>query len=124
MVPIHTLRSSVMSIEVPIDQLFAELSQWGAGFLATVGDDGRPRLIALRPVAAETADGPVLEFAGAGRSACHNVAERPNVSVVFPPHEHSNGFSLIVDGVGSPAADQDSVVHVRPSWAVLHRRAP
>jgi len=46
---------------------------------------------------------------------------RPWVSLVFPPVDHSEGFSLVVDG---RAEVDGSFVDVRPTWAVLHRPAP
>ena len=126
-----------MSIEVPIDQLFAELPVWGAGFLATVSDDGRTRFACLTPQVFQGDDSidgdAAMRFRRAGRTAAANIEARPNVSIVFPAHSGSGGYSLIVDGiatlqhletrVGAESA-QDPVIDVRPTWAVLHRPAP
>ncbi len=95
----------------------AEIDQWGFGYLLTVTDDGRPRLLALRP----QVTGDVLRFDAGGGGTCRNAAARPNVSIVFPPAEHSNGFSLVVDGEASVDGD---AIDVRPTSAVLHRPAP
>jgi hypothetical protein len=106
-----------VSIDVPLAQLFSEVGRWGFGYLLTVSDDQRPRLLALRP---EVGDG-VLRFDAGGGHACRNAAARPQVSIVFPPAEHSDGFSLVVDG---EASVDGSFVNVRPTAAVLHRPAP
>ena len=50
-----------------------------------------------------------------------SVPHRSSVSVVFPPVEHSDGYSLVVDG---DATVDGSLVDVAPTWAVLHRPAP
>ncbi len=113
-----------MSIAVPIDQLFQELERWGAGYLTTVGDDGRVRFVSIRPVVAERPGGRVLHFENVGRTACANVVDRPNVSIVFPPHPESGGFSLIVDGDASIDEDADGSLNIVPTWAVQHRPAP
>ena len=126
-----------MSIEIPIDQLFAELHVWGSGFLATVGNDDRTRFVCLTPEVFQgddPADGDAaMRFRRAGRTAAANIDARPNVSVVFPAHSGAGGYSLIVDGVatlrhielGVGAENvQEPVIDVRPTWAVLHRPAP
>lgn len=119
-----------MSIEVPIGQLFAELEAWGSGFLATVGDDGRIRFVCLTPEVFrgdDPADDAAMRFRRAGRTAAANVDARPNVSVVFPAHSGSGGYSLIVDGVATLQQLElgaDPVIDVRPTWAVFHRPAP
>lgn len=112
---------SGMSIEVPIDQLFEQVDGWGFGYLLTVSDGGRPHLIALRPIIHGERDGRRLRFDADGRRACRNAAARPDVSIVFPPGEHSDGYSLVVDGT---AIVVDRYVDVRPTSAVLHRPAP
>jgi len=43
------------------------------------------------------------------------------VSAVFPPTADSDGMSLVVDGEASVDGD---VVDVRPTRALLHRKAP
>lgn len=106
-----------VSISVTIERLLSEIDQWGFGYLLTVSDDGRPRLLALRPRVADD----VLRFDAGGGSACRNAAARPDVTIVFPPAEHSNGFSLVVDGEASVDGD---MIDVRPTSAVLHRPAP
>jgi hypothetical protein len=106
-----------VSIAVTIERLMEEVERWGFGYLLTVSDDGRPRLLALRPRVADD----VLRFDAGGDSTCRNANERPGVTIVFPPAEHSDGFSLVVDG---EATVDGGVIDVRPTSAVLHRPAP
>ena len=114
-----------VSIEVPIDQLFADIDRWGFGYLATVTDDGRAHLLALRPGVVAGHDGVRrLRFDAGGRSACRNAAARSTVSVVFPPGPSTgapDGMSLVVDGTATVDGD---FVDIEPTWAVLHRKAP
>jgi hypothetical protein len=106
-----------VSIAVAIERLMEEVDRWGFGYLLTVGDDGRPRLLALRP----QVSGDVLRFDAGGGSTCRNASERPGVTIVFPPSGHSDGFSLVVDG---EATVEGGMIDVRPTSAVLHRPAP
>jgi hypothetical protein len=112
-----------VSIRVSVDELFAEIAEWGAGFLATVGDDERVRLVALRPEVAARPDGRVLRFADAGSSTVNNAFVRERVAVAFPPHAGSNGYSLIVDGIAT-VDEEAGHLDVRPVTAVRHRPAP
>ena len=110
-----------MSIEVPIPELFEQVDRWGWCYLLTVSDDERPHLLALRPaVVGAGADRRLRLDAGGGR-ACRNASERRSVTLVFPPAEDADGFSLVVDG---DATVDGALIEVRPSWAVLHRPAP
>lgn len=120
----HGVYGRGVSLEVTIDQLFADLALWGAGFLTTVGSDERVRFVALRPGSMEANGEWVLTFDRAGRTATANVGERPEVSIAFPPNPESEGFSLIVDGAASVSPDVEGRVLVRPTWAVKHRPAP
>lgn len=104
-----------MSIPVDVAALGEQMTSHSFCYLLTVGEDDRAHAVAVRPV---LADG-VLS-AEAGRTSCANVANRPAVSLVFPPAT-LDGYSLIVDG---QATATDGVVKVVPSRAVLHRPAP
>jgi hypothetical protein len=106
-----------VSIGVSVERLMTEVGQWGFGYLLTVSDDSRTHLVALRPLVA----GDVLRFDAGGGRACRNAEARPQVSIVFPPGDHSDGFSLVVDGEATVEGD---FVDVRPTSAVLHRPAP
>ena len=110
-----------MSIEVTIDDLFDQVERWGFAYLTTVNDDDTAHLLALRPTPIERDGARRLRFDARGGRACTNAAMRPRVSMVFPPAEHSDGYSLIVDG---DADVVETFVDVSPTWAVLHRPAP
>ena len=109
-----------MSIRVELDALADEVERWGFGYLTTVSDDGRPHLLALRPVVVDRT-APVLRFDAGGGRACRNAGERAAVAVMFPPAPHSDGFSLVLDG---DAAVDGSYVDVTVTSALLHRPAP
>jgi Pyridoxamine 5'-phosphate oxidase len=109
-----------VSIRVELSAVAAEVGRWGFGYLTTVSDDCRPHLLALTPTA--SADGsPVLRFDAGGGRACRNAARRPDVAVMFPPTQHSDGFSLVLDGT---ATVDGSFVDVEVTSALLHRPAP
>jgi hypothetical protein len=110
-----------VSVQVSIPELFEQVERWGWCYLLTVSDDGRPHLLALRPTVVEDGAERRLRLVTGGGSACRNARTRPAVTLVFPPGEHSDGFSLVVDG---EATVVDVTVDVRPSDAVLHRPAP
>lgn len=110
-----------VSIEVPIPQLFDDVGTWGFGYLLTASDGGRTHLVALRPAVREVDGERALRFDAGGGRACRNSMQRPQVTVVFPPHAGSSGMSLVVDGDATVDGD---FVDVHPTWAVLHRKAP
>lgn len=110
-----------MSVEVPVDELADEVGRWGFCYLLTVSEDERPHLLALRPDVIGSGTDHRLRFDAGGGRACRNAAERPNVTLVFPPVPHSEGMSLVVDGI---AGVDGSMIDVTPTWAVRHRPAP
>ena len=110
-----------MSVAVPIHELFDGLDRWNFCYLLTVGDDERPHVLALRPRVVGVGDDRLLRFDAGGGRACRNAATRPTISLVFPPVDDSDGFSLVVGGVAT--VDQ-ATIDLRPTWAVLHRPAP
>lgn len=110
-----------MSIEVPLDELGEEIERWGFCYLLTVSEDERAHVLALHTEVVEAAGGVRLRFDAGGGRACRNAAERPDVTIVFPPVPRSEGMSLVVDGA---ATVDDSVIDVRPTSAVRHRSAP
>jgi hypothetical protein len=114
-----------VSIEVPIAQLGDELERRPFGYLITVGDDLRPHVVALRPRLVAHDGGPVVRFDAGSRRAAHNIAERPAVTIVFPPTDEG-GMSLIVDGTAVDRTDplDHDRIDIVPTWAVLHRDAP
>lgn len=102
-----------MSIPVDLAALDGELSRRDTAYLLISGDS-RPHVAQVSP---ELVDG-VLVLAEPGRTARRVVADRPAVSLLFPPRE-AGGYSLIVDGDGS--LDADGRLIILPSTAVLHR---
>lgn len=113
-----------MSIKVPLDRIGWEVRRWGFGYLITVSEDGRSHVIALVAdvLDSQESDGSaVLRFDAGGGLACRNATTSPQVTIVFPPLPHADGFSLVVDGEASVEGD---IVDVRPTNGVLHRPAP
>ena len=110
-----------MSIQVALDRLAGELDRWDFCYLLTVSDDERPHLLALRPAVDERDGIVVLRFEVGGGRAGRNAIARPNVTLVFPPTDGSEGMSLVVDG---EAAVADGTLDVSSTSAVLHRAAP
>ena len=104
-----------MSIPVEVDQIAAEMDRYGASaFVVTVRDDGTPH---IAHVTFGAADGVLT--CPASRTAALNVAERPSMSVLWPPFEDS-GYSMIVDGEASVDGE---VMSIAPTNGVLHRPA-
>lgn len=107
-----------MSIKVELDKLAEEMSARTIGYLVTVGEDG--------PAHLGEADfrwvGDKL-VAGAGRTTRRHVTAGRPVSMMWPPTD-PDGYTLIADGTGEIVGEDDeAVVHITPTWAVLHRRA-
>ena len=106
-----------MSIPVEISDLAAALDDYGWAYLLTVRADGRPHVVAVSPA---WEDAQLVTPFGRGTGA--NVADRPNVSLCYPPADR-DGYSLIVDGDGM-VDDDGTTMRFRPTTAVLHRPAP
>ena len=105
-----------MSIPVDVQQLGVELDRYGpSAFVLTVRDDATPH---VAHVSLTLVDGELR--CPASRTAARNVADRPSMSVLWPPFE-ANGYSMIVDG--QSRADGDELV-ITPTSGVLHRPAP
>jgi preprotein translocase subunit SecB len=103
-----------MSVKVDLDQLAGALSDFTFAYLITVSDDHRAHALAVDPVL----EGGVFTVATVGNSTRRNLADRTNVTLLFPPLA-SGGFTLIVDGRG----ELGDALRVVPSHAVLHRPA-
>jgi hypothetical protein len=104
-----------MSIPVPLDDLAQTLQRYPLAYLLTVSDGERVHAVAVS-AAVETDR---LRVGPLGRHTRANAAERPAVTLLWPPTE-PDGYSLIVDGTAEPS---DDGVLVSPSRAVLHRAA-
>lgn len=106
-----------MSVAVDLSDLAEHLEGFGGvAYLTTVGDDGTPHLVSVRP----RLEGARLRM-GAGRRTSANVARRPGVSLLWPA-DRGGPYSLILDGraelEGGPG---EEVLAVVPEAAVLHR---
>lgn len=108
-----------MSVPVELEELARRIDERTmAPYLLTSDEDGRPHAtaIALRWDAG-TLVGPC------GRTSGRNVAERPAVSVLWPPNEPGQ-YSLIVDADAVAGGDEGSLlVRLTPTHAILHRPA-
>jgi len=99
--------------EVAGHELADAMEGYSFAYLMTVTKDGEAHAVAVQP---QLRDGAV-QLGGVGSRSRANIADRPNVSLVWPPSDF-DGYSLIVNGV---AVDGDSMVTVAPTRAVLHR---
>jgi hypothetical protein len=105
-----------MSIAVELEQLRETIERYPTDpFLLTVGDDGRTHSVEVVP----RWDGDEL-VVPAGRSSLANAGQRPLVALLWPTPTRGE-FSLIVDAATTAAGDGE--VRLRPTRAVLHRRA-
>lgn len=108
-----------MSIPVEATELADAAEPFTVCYLLTTGDDHRPHATHVRA----TIDGASITC-GLGRRTARNALARPEVSLLWPPHE-PGGYSLIADGTiavhGTPGDDATGVVTV--ANAVLHRPA-
>ena len=104
-----------MSVPVPLDEIVTQVERFGpAAFLITVGD-GRAHPASVLTEA--RTDGALTM--PAGRRTAANVAERPDVTVLWAG-PNADGLALLVDGT---AAVTDGVVTVTPTSAILHKLA-
>jgi hypothetical protein len=102
-----------MSVKVDLAALRDTVGRYGLAYLLTVSEDERPHAVAVQPVMREQ----VLHVDGLGNRTRANLAARPDVTLLFPPHD-PDGYSLIVDGRAHGDGGGASVV---PARAVLHR---
>ncbi len=106
-----------MSVPVDLAELAGALTDFSFAYLITVGDDFGAHAVAVDPVLADGA----FSISGVGRSTRRNAGAHAGVTLVWPPAS-PGGYSLIVDGRASCAAE-DAPVVVVPGRAVLHRKA-
>ena len=111
-----------MSIQVPLDDLAAEVAKRGAGYLLTTSADSRPHVMQLRFIVEDD-----KLRSGVGRSAAANIAAQAAVTLLWPPDDDGEhiGYSLIVDGEAAidTAADGSATASITAINAVLHRPA-
>lgn len=110
-----------MSISVDLSDLPQTLGSYDFAYLlsASATDRGAPRVLAVRPRLREG----VLHVSGLGERSCASIAQRPAVSLTWPPQKE-DGYSLIVDGTAVLDIEQPGGVRITPGHAVLHRPAP
>lgn len=106
--------------KVDLKRLAAALGDFPFAYLITVGDDYRSHTVTVEPV---LRDG-VLDVGLIGGRTTKNLANRSDVTLLWPPHEPC-GYSLIVDGRAAvtDAADDTIRLEVVPTRALLHRNA-
>lgn len=105
-----------MSMTVELADLPAAIAERRLAYLVTTGEQGA-KIVAVDVVA----DDGGLVVAGTGPGSRAQVAERPAVTLIFPPVD-VHDLTLLVDGEASVPAGDDVVV--TPRSAVLHRPAP
>jgi len=95
--------------------LVERIEEFGSvAFLVSVGEDGAPHTVSVAVIQS----GDDLLAAAGGRTSA-NVAERPDVTLLWPARP-GEPYSLIVDGHAELRGER---VAIRPARAVLHRLA-
>lgn len=108
-------------MQIAPEDLADALAERPFGYLLTIGDDGRPRAIALVPTFDH--DTVSLMFSlGGSAGTLTAAAQRPQVSVLFAPID-DDPYSIIVDG-DAVVDEVAGTVSVRVARAVRHRPAP
>ncbi len=91
-------------------------------FLVSVTAECRPHLAPVEVVAASATGDDLSVAVLSGARSARNAAANPIVCLHWPPVDGSDGYSLIVDGeTTAEEREHDTVLHVRPLKAVLHR---
>jgi hypothetical protein len=107
-----------MSIPVELERLGEQIARYGPAYLLTVARDGRPHAVSA---SVEWSEGALL--AGLGRRTAENIAERPLVTLLWPPAERG-GYTLIVDATALlEGAGEAQHARLVPTRGVLHRPA-
>lgn len=105
-----------MSITVELADLPGRIAARTAqAYLVTIRDQ-RPHVVSVAPAGGD--DGTLV--VGAGRRTALNVAERPEVTLLWPVDADDPKHSLLVDGTAAPGADGETLV-ITPTSAILHR---
>jgi hypothetical protein len=107
-------------VSEPVDLAALEerMAEYGArAYVLTVSDDLAPHAVSVR---VELRDGRLV--AAVGRHTAANLAQRPDVTLLWPPPDAGGAYSLIVDGRAAPP-DGEGPVAIEPTTAVLHRVA-
>ena len=108
-----------MSIPVELPDLPDRIAgRSGQAYLVSIRDQ-RPHVVSVTPAAQP--DGTLV--VGAGRRTSLNIAEHPEVTLLWPVDESDAKHSLLVDGTAAPGADGETLV-ITPTSAILHRARP
>lgn len=109
--------------KVDFKRLAAALPDYPFAYLITVDDDYRVHTVTVEPTLLDV-DAAVLDVGLIGGRTRANLAQRPDVTLLWPPPQ-PGGYSLIVDGHAEVSEDgADSVrCAVVPTRALLHREA-
>jgi hypothetical protein len=106
-----------VSVDVSLEDLPAAIDRRGElCYLVTVGERG-PRVVS---VSVEVTDAGDLRME-VGRHTIANAAERPAVTILWPPDAVDPTHTLLVDGSASAADADEGVLDVTPTKAILHR---
>lgn len=105
-----------MSITVELDDLADSVDgRTGQAYLVTIRDT-RPHVVSVAP--SPGAGGTLV--VGAGRRTALNIADHPEVTLLWPVDDSDPKHSLLVDGTAAPGDDGETLV-VTPTSAILHR---
>lgn len=106
---------------VDLDRLAAALPDFPFAYLITVDDGYRVHTVTVEPRLRGEA---VLDVGRIGGRTRENLAQRPDVTLLWPPRE-PGGYSLIVDGRAEVGESGPETVRldVVPTRALLHRDA-
>lgn len=104
-----------MSIDVALADLPGRIgTRSGQAYLVTIRGT-RPHVVAVAPA---VRDGTIV--VGAGRRTSANIADNPEVTLLWPTDGTDTTHTLLVDGTAAAAADGETLV-VTPTSAILHR---
>jgi hypothetical protein len=106
-----------VSVKVAVDELAERIDEHDFCYAITVSAAATAHLVAVVP---HWDGGRGVLVIDVGRSSRENVADRPAITLCFPPRTR-DGMTLIVDGT---AVVEGESLHVAPSTAILHRPAP
>jgi hypothetical protein len=104
-----------VSIPVELDDLPDRIAgRTGQAYLVTIRDR-RPHVVSVTP---RPDAGTIV--VGAGRRTAMNIAEHPEVTLLWPTDDGDPRHSLLVDGTAAPTAGGEELV-ITPTSALLHR---
>ena len=106
--------------KVDLKRLAAALDDFPFAYLITVDDGYRAHTVTVEP----TLHDGVLDVGLIGGRTSKNLAQRNDVTLLWPPSE-VGGYSLIVDGQAEVTGADDQTVQLTivPTRALLHRNA-